>query len=327
MLAYYYLWWSTNHWHDQLGSGFPYATSPLPLPARVDAGGCTPVSLYAGNHLTDTPAALWTQDDPSVIERDVRTAAAAGLAGFIVNWAGTGSTSQTVTSNTYSKRLDAMFQAVRKVNGEGIPFKLWISYKSSSKPSVTAIGNDLSYLVRQYGNDAAYDHTYSSRPVLLWTGSRKYSRADVATISSRFRSSFFIVGDETQSTWSDGRSAYLDGDSYYWSSQNPYTNPGSFTTLENLAAQVRASGANPDGSRKLWFAPVAPGYDSILNGGSTCVPRNGVQTLDTLWAGNARSAPDGWTLISWNEISEGSYVQPLQRWGTLYLDELHRLIG
>ena len=105
------------------------------------------------------------------------------------------------------------------------------------------------------------------------------------------------------------------------------TNPGSFTTLKNLAAQVRASGTNPDGSRKLWFAPVAPGYDSILNGGSTCVPRNGVQTLDTLWSGNAQSAPDGWTLISWNEISEGSYVQPLQRWGTLYLDELHRLIG
>jgi glycosyl hydrolase family 71 len=327
MLAYYYLWWSTAHWHDQLGASFPYTAKPLPLPASLDATGCSPVSLFPGNHLTDTPAALWTQDDPSVIEKDVRTAAAAGLAGFIVNWAGTGAPDQTVASISYSRRLDAMFQAVHKVNAEGIPFKLWISLKTASKPTAGAIANDLAYLVRQYGNDSAYDHTYSYRPILLWTGSRKYSRADVATISSRFRSSFFIVGDETSTTWADGRSAYLDGDSYYWSSQNPYTNPRSFTTLKNLAAQVRGSGSNPDGSRKLWLAPVAPGYDSRLIGGSTCVPRNGVQTLDTLYKGNAQSSPDGWTLISWNEIAEGSYVLPMQRWGSLYLDELHRLTG
>jgi hypothetical protein len=327
MLAYYYLWWSTTHWHDLLGTSFPYTTSPLPLPATVDPTNCSPVSLFSGNHLTDTPSALWTQDDSGVIERDVRSAAAAGLAGFIVNWAGTGASDQTVSSISYSRRLDAVFQAVHKVNAEGIPFKLWISYKSASKPPVDAIANDLSYLVRQYGNDTAYDHSYSDRPILLWTGSRKYSVSDVATISDRFRSNFFIVGDETATTWADGRSAYLDGDSYYWSSQNPYTNPQSFTALKNLAGQVRGSGSSPDGSKKLWFAPLSPGYDSLLIGGSTCVPRNGVQTLDTLYNGNAPSGPDGWTLISWNEIAEGTYVVPMQRFGSLYLNELRRLSG
>ena len=33
VFAYYYLWWSTNHWHDKLGSSYPYTASPLPLPA------------------------------------------------------------------------------------------------------------------------------------------------------------------------------------------------------------------------------------------------------------------------------------------------------
>jgi hypothetical protein len=215
---------------------------------------------------------------------------------------------------------------VHKVNGEGIPFKLWISFKSSSKPSVTAIANDLAYLVRQYGNDSAYDHTYSSRPVLLWTGSRKYSLADVATISSRFRSSFFIVGDETQSTWSDGRSAYLDGDSYYWSSQNPYSNPHSFDQLRQLANEVRSSGAG-SGSGKRWFSPIAPGFDrGLLTGSTTCVPRRNGQTLRRLFDGNAATHPDAYVLISWNEIAEGTYVQPLRRWGTRYLDVLRSLI-
>jgi hypothetical protein len=327
ILAYYYLWWSNKHWQDKLGSNYPYSLSPLPLPATLDAGGCNPVSLYLGNQLTDVPAVLTSQDDPGTIEGDVRTAAAAGLAGFIVNWAGTGTADQTTTSISYSRRLDAVFAAVHKVNAEGIPFKIWISYKvaSSPLPSVEYISNDLAYLVRQYGNDAAYDHTYSVRPILLWTGSRKYSALAVKTISDRFRSSFFLVGDETLATWTDGRSASLDGDSYYWSSQNPYTNPGSFTTLQKLAATVRSSGANPDGSSKLWFAPLTPGYDSILLGGSTCVPRYGTQTLDRLFAGNSQSTPDGWTLISWNEIAEGTYVLPLQRWGSAYIDELRVL--
>jgi hypothetical protein len=324
--AYYYLWWSQQHWHDKLGSSYPYDENPLPLPATLDASGCNPVSRYPGNQLTDVPAMLYGQDDPGLIERHIRLAANAGLAGFLVNWAGTGSAGQTSSSVTYSRRLDALFSAVRKVNAEGIPFKIWISYKGSSMPPVDAILNDLDYLARTYGNDSAYDHAYSSRPVFVWTGSRKYPLGAIRTVSERFRSRFFLVGDETESTWSDGRSAYFDGDSYYWSSQDPYGNPQSFAQVRSLATKVRASGANPDGSRKLWFAPVTPGYNSQLSGGSTCVPRNDGQTMQLLFQGNAASNPDGWTLISWNEISEGSYIEPLQRYGSRYLDVVGSVI-
>src|SRR5215208_7396319 len=72
--AYYYLWWSTNHWHEKLGPNYPYAASPLPLPGGTDADGCGPVSLYAGNQLLDVPTALFSQDDPGQIESDIRTA-------------------------------------------------------------------------------------------------------------------------------------------------------------------------------------------------------------------------------------------------------------
>src|SRR5262245_51609355 len=72
--AYYYLWWSTQHWKDKLGPNYPYNSSPLPLPAITDADGCNAVSSYVGNQLLDVPATLVSQDDPGAIENDVRTA-------------------------------------------------------------------------------------------------------------------------------------------------------------------------------------------------------------------------------------------------------------
>lgn len=326
--AYYYLWWSTKHWYDKLGAAYPYGASPLPLPATLDSSGCSTSTPYAGNQLTDVPGALYSQDDAGVIESHVRTAARAGLTGFLVNWAGTGKADQTTTSISYSRRLDAMFAAVRKVNAEGVPFKLLISYKVAALPTVDAIANDFAYLKRQYGNDSAYDHSFSPRPVIVWTGSRKYPLSAIATISAQFRSSFFLVGDEKSTTWADGRAAHLDGDTYYWSTQNPYKNPASFDQLKTLAASVRASGPNPDGSAKLWFAPLAPGYNSqLLVAGGTCVPRNDGQTMRLLFQGNAASNPDAWLFISWNEIAEGTYIEPLQRYGSRYLDVLSQLVA
>src|SRR4051812_3606574 len=137
MFAYYYLWWSTQHWLDKLGPTYAAATgnftqNPLPLPAALDDGGCNPVSLYPGNQLTDVPPQLWTQDDPAVIDRDVRDAAAAGLSGFLVNWHGTGRPNQTPSSISYSRRLDSLVSAVQSVRASGVPFTLWLSYEGSS---------------------------------------------------------------------------------------------------------------------------------------------------------------------------------------------------
>lgn len=332
--AVYYLWWSQKHWHDKLGSAYPYAQSPLPLPATLGANGCSPVSRYSGNHLVDVPTSIasYNQDNPAVVEQDVRNAARAGIRGFLANWAGTGDPNQTVTSVTYTKRLQYLVDATNKVNAEGIPFKLWIAYKSSETLLSDAhISGDLTYLLKQYGHSPAFDHSYSSRIMLIWQGSRKYGLSHIQTISNQFRKSFFLVGDESWKTWGDGRANYFDGDSYYWSSQDPYRNPQSFQQVQNLAALVRKGPANPGGGAKLWFAPLAPGFDTIVNGtGNTCVPRigaDGTSTLANLYKGNSASNPDGWTLISWNEVAENTFVMPLQRWGWRELTTLSHLIG
>lgn len=326
--AYYYLWWSTKHWHNKLGASFPYDATPLPLPATLGPSGCPPASLYPGNQLTDVPAALFTQDDAAVIERDVRLAAGSGLAGFLVNWNGTGLPGQTTQDSTYSRRLASLVAAVHRVQAEGISFHLWVSLKASATLMTTAaIQNDLAYLARTYATDQAFDRSHGGRILLVWNGSRKYSVDTVRSVSARFRGTFFLVGDETAKSWPDGRAASLDGDAYYWSSQNPYGNPASFKQLQTLAALVRGSGTNPDGSAKVWLAPFTPGYDSVLNGGSTCIPRNDGDTMRALFHGNSATNPDGWALISWNEVVEGTYVEPLQRFGGRYLAVLKELLA
>lgn len=323
--AYYYLWWSANHWKSALGPNYPPNASPLPLPATLDSTGCGTRTRYAGNTLTDVPARIYSQDDPGFLEADVRQAAAAGLSGFAVNWIGTGSASQTATSNPYSARLRVLVAAVHKVNAAGIPFKLWLSYKASASVlSASYIANDLGYFARSYGTDPAFDRSRSPKVTVIWQGSRKYAAATLSAVGGPLRSKLRILGDET--SWSADRARYLDGNAYYWSSQNPYSNPQSFQQLTGLANAVRASGRNPDGTAKVWVAPLAPGYNKQLAGGSACVPRRGGQTIRALYTGNAASHPDAYGLISWNEISEGSYVDPMTRYGYQDLNALSALI-
>lgn len=319
ILATYYLWWSVDHWKSLLGPNYPTNASPLPLPASLDASGCHPVSRYPGNHLTDVPARLYSQDSPGQIASDVRQAAGAGLAGFIVNWAGTGQAGQTATSSPYSRRLRLLVAAVHKVNAAGKPFTLWLSYKASAAHlSQSAIINDLGYFVRAYGKNSAFDHSNGGRPTVIWQGSRKYPTSTLGAIHSRFGSRLRILGDER--TWSASRARYLEGDAYYWSSQNPWTNPQSFSQLAALAHAVRSGPRNANGSVKAWVSPMIAGYDKLLDGGSVCVPRKGGRTLRKVFDGNRATHPEAWDLISWNEVAEGTYIDPMRRYGRQDLD-------
>jgi hypothetical protein len=79
---------------------------------------------------------------------------------------------------------------------------------------------------------------------------------------------------------------------------------------------------------KRWYAPLSPGYNSqLLNGDGNCVPRKNGATLRRIWNGNLASKPDGWGMISWNEIAENTHIRPMRKWGRTYLDVLAGLIS
>jgi hypothetical protein len=281
---------------------------------------------YVGNQLTDVASPLWTQDDPKQIQADVSMAASTGLTGFAVGWVGTGQPNQTASSSEFNHRLATLVAAVHQINRAGTPFSLWVAYMSSASiRTLDEMNNDFAYLQTTYGTDSAFDHS-NGRPTLIMMGSRKYPQSVLDAVSARWRPHYYLVGDENWDTWNSAKAADFDADQYYWSSQNPVANPASFGNIARLAAAVRAT-RNPDGRVKQFFSPLAPGYDKVLGGGTGCVPRNGGQTMRDLFAGNSAANPDGWMVISWNEILEGTYIMPLERYGSQSLDTLSSIIA
>jgi hypothetical protein len=321
LYVHYYLWWTGRHWQEKLGTAYPLGAAPAPAPGRLDAQGCNPQSLYPGAEIVDLPAeGQYDQGQPSIFDHHIDLAARAGIAGFLVSWRGTGARGQRPASSGYNSRLDLLVSRVNSYNAaHGTNFGLGLAFAAFGDYARPAekIAADLDYFATRYGRDHAFRNPYESKPVVMWLDSRKHQLATVAEVSAGARRRLYLVGDETEQSWPrDAR--YLDGTSYYWSTENPWANPRAGATLETLAAEVRKEG-------KRWFAPLIAGYNKQLLGGS-CVPRRGVETLSKIWETNLRSRPDGWFAISWNELVENTHLEPSLAYGSLYLDRLTALI-
>jgi hypothetical protein len=310
-----YTWWDNIHWHAKLGPNYPYA-EPWPLPATLDEQGCNPTSLYTGNQLTDVSHGLADDlDRPGVIERYVREASSRGLAGFMVNW---------VNAAEENARLTEALRAANEVNAEGQNFKIILDYRTNgaSVPMARVI-SDLQYFVANFGNNPALDHSFSGKPEVVVRKTRGYTDAQKTALKNVVGGDVYLIGDESYTTgWDAQDASNFEANSYYWSTQDPYDNPHSFTHLQRLSSQIHAAGDE-------WLAPFTPGYQGLLLNGTTCIERerDGKTTLRALFNGNKASRPDAWTLISWNEIAEGTYVMPLKRWGKKWLEKLEALLA
>jgi hypothetical protein len=318
---HYYLFWSAQHWRDRLGPNYPTNASPLPLPGAMDGTGCNPSVKFSGAQIVDVPSeGLYDQDQGAGFDTHIAAAVNAGISGFLVSWMGTGTPGQAPEQSGYNQRLDLLVQRVDAYNAaHQSHFRLGLAFASFgdySRPADQII-NDLDYFRSRYASDPAFADAYSSKPLVMWLDSRKYVVDTVRQVSAAEQPHLYLVGDETAASWSRD-AGYLDASSYYWSSENPATNSRAQREVDALGSEVRGAG-------KRWFAPFIAGYNRQLSGGS-CVPRNGLSTLRSIWSTNLTSRPDGWFGISWNEFVENTYLQPSVAYGTTYLDEVARLV-
>ncbi|HJW27780.1 MAG TPA: hypothetical protein VJ508_00875, partial [Saprospiraceae bacterium] len=146
-------------------------------------------------------------------------------------------------------------------------------------------------------------------------GTWKFSREDIQSVVSGKRDQLLILASERNVDGYSRLADLVDGNAYYWSSVNPYTFPG---YPEKLAAMGQAVHAQ-DG---IWIAPVAPGFDARMIGGGSVVDRKNGETLQIQFNAALQSSPDAIGLISWNEFSENSYIEPSVNYGRRYLDML-----
>jgi hypothetical protein len=258
---------------------------------------------------TDLPLLkAYSSDDRQVMLQHIRWAKQAGIDGFIVSWKST---------PTLNRRLAQLIEVAAEEQ-----FKLGIIYQGldfeRNPLPVERIAADLDLFIDTYAGAPVFD--LFGRPLVIWSGTWKFSPDEVAQVTSTRRTQLLILASERSPEQYQRLAGLVDGDAYYWSSVNPETFPGYQEKLNAMAQAVHAAGG-------LWIAPAAPGFDARLIGGTQVVKRKDGETLRIQLNSALKSAPDAVGLISWNEFSENSYVEPSNSYGMRYVEllaELHR---
>ncbi len=253
---------------------------------------------------TDYPLlGRYSSDDENVIRQHIRWAKAAGIQGFIVSWKST---------PILNARLDKLIAIAQQED-----FKLAMIYQGLDfyrKPlAIDKVYSDMGDFVTRHASSPVF--AIFDKPLMIWSGIWQFSREDIQKVSVAYRDHLLLLASEKNVKGYQRVADLVDGDAYYWSSINPETNDGYQVKLNDLAQAVHAQ-------HGLWIAPAAPGFDARLVGGTTVVERKNGDTLVQEMNTAAQSSPDAIGIISWNEFSENTYIEPSQQYRDQYLKVL-----
>jgi hypothetical protein len=259
---------------------------------------------------TDYPLlGKYSSDDASVMRRQIKEAKSAGIDGFIVSWKDTA---------TNDQRLRLLMGVARQEHFKLAMIYQGLDFRRHPLP-LTEVAADFMTFMEKYASDPVF-FRLAGKPLTIWSGTWAYSHAAVGHVTGPVRGRMLVLSTEKNVLGYQRISNVTDGDAYYWSSVNPATNSFYGAKLDQMSAAVHRAG-------QYWIAPFAPGFDARMVGGSRMVRRDNGQTLRNEYGTAVASSPDVLGLISWNEFSENSYVEPSQKFGHQYLDVLHELRG
>ena len=257
---------------------------------------------------TDYPLlGRYSSDDEVVMRQHIQWAKAAGIDGFIVSWKST---------EKLNSRLDQLVEIANQEN-----FKLAIIYQGLNfyrEPlPVEQVDADMKYFIEQYSGNPAFD--LFEKPLMIWSGTWEFSEQEIASVVQNKRESLLILASEKNIKGYQRLSNFVDGNAYYWSSVNPDTHPDYPEKLVAMGESIHETGG-------LWIAPAAPGFDARLIGGTRSIDRKEGETLEIELNAALQSSPDAIGLISWNEFSENSHIEPSEDHGHRYLEVLTELL-
>jgi Glycosyl hydrolase family 71 len=252
-------------------------------------------------------AGRYSSDDPHVMRQQIEQAKQAGITGFIVSW------KDTVTN---TRRLRALVELAAQEHFSLAMIYQGLDFNRHPLP-VSKVAADFETFLNQFAQNPVF-YRLGGKPLTIWSGTWAYSHADVAQVTNAVRAGMLVLSTEKTVVGYKRIADVTDGDAYYWSSVNPTTNPTYGTKLQQMSDAIHSDG-------KYWIAPFASGFDARLIGGKNVVPRNDGATMRTEYANALRSSPDALGLISWNEFSENTYVEPSRQYGHRYLDVLAEL--
>ncbi len=249
----------------------------------------------------------YSSDDVEIMRRHVRMAKAAGIDGFLVSWKHT---------PLLDERLAKLVGVARAED-----FRLGIVYQGldfqRDPLPLATIKSDLNLFADQYATDPAFD--IFGKPIVVWTGSNRQTRAEIGATVAAVRDRLLVLGNAKSVQEIQAIGPAMEGQAYYWSSVDPFQ-PATQTKLAAMARAVHLLGG-------VWVAPAAPGFDARLVGGKREVLRRDGETLRASMAAARASEPDAIGLISWNEFSENTHIEPSERYGTTDINALAAMLG
>lgn len=253
---------------------------------------------------TDYPLlGRYSSDDTEVMRQHVAWAQQAGIAGFIVSW------KSTEKLNRRLKRLTDI------ASSQG--FALSLIYQGldfDREPlAIERVAQDLEWFGEHYADQEPF--LLFDRPLVIWSGTWEYTPEQVASVTDRLRERMLILASERNVDGYLRLADSVNGNAYYWSSVDPSETAGYVDKLSAMGEVIHARGG-------IWIAPAAPGYDARPLGGTRVVQRRDGETLRKQMGAAKQSAPDAIGLISWNEFSENTHIEPSEDFGIRYLDLL-----
>jgi hypothetical protein len=156
-------------------------------------------------------------------------------------------------------------------------------------------------------------------PVVVITGTEKFSVDELRRATAGADDRLQILASAKSVEDYVRTAPVVDGNAYYWSSSDPRV-PSYQPRLDEIGEAVHADGG-------LWVAPAAPGFDARLIGGRQVIDREGGETLRVGLAAAKASRADVIGLISWNEFSENTHVEPSREYGAQELHALADVLG
>ena len=297
------------------------ANSPAPVSSAATAGAASPGPLSAAgtpNQPIPVLAYYYIWFDPNswnrakmdypvlgrysssnvaIMRKHVEWAKQAGIDGFLVSWKDTA---------VLDHRLALLVKVCAAAH-----FKLGIVFEGLDfhrRPiSMIDVDNSFRYFAQHYAGSPVF--TWAGKPLVIWSGTWMYTSSQMASVTNAYRPQLTILASQKQPSAYEAVAPLFDGNAYYWSSVDPLSTPGYQDKLDQFSAVVHSHGG-------LWIAPAAPGFNAQLLGGTRDVPRRGGQTLRLEMNAAMSSSPDAIGLISWNEFSENSAVEPSTMYGS-----------
>ena len=293
-------------------------TVPVPTEPAYAAPAPEPVPVLAHYYIWFNPTSWsrakidypllgrYSSDDEQIMRQHVQMAKAAGIGGFMVSWKHTPQLDERLAklvevARAESFRLGIVYQGLDFAR-EPLPFE--------------TVAADLTMFADRYATDPVFG--IFGKPVVVWTGSARFLAADIDNTVSDVRNRLLVLGDAKSVEEVNTTAPALDGQAYYWSSVDPER--ASTAKLVAMSRAVHRTGG-------LWIAPVAPGFDARLVGGAKTVPRRDGDTLRMSFAIARSSEPDAIGVISWNEFSENTHIEPSERYGATDINVLADLLG